>query len=223
MTKQYDAKTVPQLLEKRCNSPAGKVILAAIMLILYSVYLVPIFKGCASLFSGRIGVTYIQGLVIALAIMAIYYAVGGLPAIIWMASCRGILMLGGAVLLLYAGLLNAGGGINGICENIPAAVTSMSGDRVPGKRALAWPFHLLGTTGPARSTDNDLVRQGPAGGALCRPLWPVSIASMRFASSPWKYWPMRARCESAGYLPQESPMAWCPSWPRPICLRALTA
>ena len=117
MSKQYDAKTVPQLLEKRYNSPMGKVILAAIMLLLYTVYLVPIFKGCATLFQGLIGVSYLQGLMIAVAIVAVYYAIGGLPAIIWIGFIQGVLMLVGAV-FLYGGLISDGGGMQ-IWDHIP--------------------------------------------------------------------------------------------------------
>ncbi len=140
MAKQYDAKTVPQLLERRYNSPLGKVILAAIMLLLYAVYLVPIFKGCANLFQGLIGVTYVQGLIIAVVIVAVYYAIGGLPAIIWIGFIQGVLMLFGAM-LLYGGLFHAGGGTE-IWNNIPAAVTSMSGDMVPWQKTLGMAFSI---------------------------------------------------------------------------------
>ncbi len=34
MAKSYDAKTVPQLLEKRYGSPSGRVLLAMIMLVM---------------------------------------------------------------------------------------------------------------------------------------------------------------------------------------------
>ncbi|NYT02190.1 MAG: sodium:solute symporter family protein [Methanosarcinales archaeon] len=141
MARQYDAKTIPQLLERRYSSPAGKIILAVIMLILYAVYLVPIFKGCANLFSGLIGITYVQGLMVAVAIVAVYYSIGGLPAIIWIGFIQGVLMIGGAI-LLYAGLLQAGGGLYGIWENIPAAVTSMSGNSVPWQKTFGQAFSI---------------------------------------------------------------------------------
>jgi sodium/pantothenate symporter len=140
MAKQYDAKTVPQLLEKRYNSPTGKVILAAIMLLLYTVYLVPIFKGCATLFQGLIGVTYLQGLIIAVAIVAVYYAIGGLPAIIWIGFIQGVLMLIGAV-FLYGGLFSAGGGMD-IWQHIPANVLSMQGLNVPWQKTLGMAFSI---------------------------------------------------------------------------------
>ena len=140
MAKKYDAKTVPQLLEKRYRSPRGKVILAAIMLILYTVYLVPIFKGCATLLQGLIGVSYLQGLMIAVAIVAVYYAIGGLPAIIWIGFIQGVLMLAGAV-LLYGGLFSAGGGMQ-IWERIPDAVLSMNGLNVPWQKTLGMAFSI---------------------------------------------------------------------------------
>lgn len=140
MAKQYDAKTVPQLLEKRYNSPTGKVVLAAIMLLLYTVYLVPIFKGCANLFQGLIGVSYLQGLMIAVAIVAVYYAVGGLPAIIWIGFIQGVLMLVGAV-FLYGGLFSAGGGME-IWQHIPENVLSMQGLNVPWQKTLGMAFSI---------------------------------------------------------------------------------
>jgi len=140
MAKKYDAKTVPQLLEKRYSSPTGKVILAAIMLILYTVYLVPIFKGCATVFQGLIGVTYLQGLIIALAIVAVYYAIGGLPAIIWIGFIQGLLMLAGAV-LLYGGLFSVGGGMD-IWQRIPAEVLSMQGLNIPWQKTLGQAFSI---------------------------------------------------------------------------------
>lgn len=140
MSKQYDARTVPQLLERRYNSPRGKVMLAAIMLLLYTVYLVPIFKGCATLFSGLIGVSYIQGLMIAVAIVAVYYAIGGLPAIIWIGFLQGVLMLAGAV-LLYGGLFSAGGGME-IWQRIPESVLSMQGLNVPWQKTLGMAFSI---------------------------------------------------------------------------------
>ena len=140
MAKKYDAKTVPQLLEKRYHSPAGKVILAVIMLILYTVYLVPIFKGCATLFQGLIGVSYLQGLMIAVAIVAIYYAIGGLPAIIWIGFIQGVLMLFGAV-FLYSGLYSAGGGMD-IWQHIPASVLSMNGLNIPWQKTLGMAFSI---------------------------------------------------------------------------------
>ncbi len=136
----YDAKTVPQLLEKRYSSPKGKVILATIMLLLYTVYLVPIFKGCAILFQGLIGVSYLQGLIIAVAIVAVYYAIGGLPAIIWIGFIQGALMLVGAV-FLYGGLFSAGGGAN-IWDHIPAAVLSMEGLNLPWQKTLGLAFSI---------------------------------------------------------------------------------
>lgn len=140
MAKLYDAKTVPQLLEKRYNSPTGKVILAAIMLLLYTVYLVPIFKGCATLFQGMIGVSYLHGLMIAVAIVAVYYAIGGLPAIIWIGFIQGILMLIGAV-FLYGGIFSAGGGSE-IWQHIPASVLSMQGLNVPWQKTLGMAFSI---------------------------------------------------------------------------------
>ncbi|MDD2754903.1 MAG: sodium:solute symporter family protein [Methanothrix sp.] len=140
MAKQYDAKTVPQLLEKRYNSPTGKVILAAIMLLLYTVYLVPIFKGCATLFQGLIGVSYLEGLMIAVAIVAVYYAIGGLPAIIWIGFIQGVLMLAGAV-LLYGGIFSVGGGMQ-IWDHIPANVLSMQGLNVPWQKTLGMAFSI---------------------------------------------------------------------------------
>jgi len=140
MAVQYDAKTVPQLLERRYSSPGGKVILAGIMLVMYTVYLVAIFKGCANLFQGLLGVSYLEGLLIAVGIVALYYAIGGLPAILWISFLQGIIMLGGAI-LLYGGLLADGGGA-AIWNNIPAAALSMGGNLVPWEKTFGMAFSI---------------------------------------------------------------------------------
>jgi len=140
MAKYYDAKTVPQLLERRYNSPNGRIILAMIMLLMYTVYLIAIFKGCAHLFEGLLGISYVQGLLVAVFIVSIYYTIGGLPAILWVSFIQGILMLAGAV-LLYGALLFQGGGIH-IWENIPSAVTNMSGYVVPWETTLGMAFSI---------------------------------------------------------------------------------
>ncbi|HWQ20066.1 MAG TPA: sodium:solute symporter family protein [Methanotrichaceae archaeon] len=140
MAKQYDAKTVPQLLERRYGSPSGRVILALIMLAMYAVYLVAIFKGCANLFQGMLGITYVQGLIIAVLIVALYYAIGGLPAIIWISFFQGVLMLFGAI-LLYGVLLYQGHGLS-IFDHMPAAVTSMNGYIIPWQKTLGMAFSI---------------------------------------------------------------------------------
>ncbi|HII07743.1 MAG TPA: sodium:solute symporter family protein [Methanotrichaceae archaeon] len=140
MAKSYDAKTVPQLLERRYGSPSGRILLAMIMLVMYTVYLIAIFKGCAHLFEGLLGIPYVQGLLIAVVIVTIYYAIGGLPAILWISFIQGIIMVGGAI-LLYATLLYNGGGTE-IWANIPAAVTSMSGDLVPWQKTVGTAFSI---------------------------------------------------------------------------------
>lgn len=139
-SQRYDAKTVPQLLERRYSSQRGKVLLAGIMLVMYTVYLVAIFKGCANLFQGLLGVTYIQGLMIAVAIVALYYVIGGLPAILWISFLQGLIMLVGAV-FLYGGLISNGGGL-GIWELIPENVLSMNGAAVPWQKTFGNAFAI---------------------------------------------------------------------------------
>ena len=170
MAIEYDAKTVPQLLEKRYNSPKGKVILAAIMLLLYTVYLVPIFKGCATLFQGLIGVSYLQGLIIAVAIVAIYYAIGGLPAIIWIGFIQGVLMLVGAI-FLYSGLFNAGGGTEHLGPHSCSRPEHAGPQRPLAKDPGPGLFHQSRPSGSSRPSDNDILSQRQEGGPFCRRLW----------------------------------------------------
>nr|WP_321498105.1 sodium:solute symporter family protein [uncultured Methanolobus sp.] len=139
-SQQYDAKTVPQLLERRYNSQKGKVLLAAIMLLMYTVYLVAIFKGCANLFQGLLGVTYVQGLIIAVIIVALYYVIGGLPAILWISFLQGLIMLVGAV-FLYGGLISSGSGAD-IWATIPADILNMGGAMVPWQKTFGTAFAI---------------------------------------------------------------------------------
>jgi len=139
-SQEYDAKTVPQLLERRYSSQKGKVLLAAIMLLMYTVYLVAIFKGCANLFQGLLGVTYVQGLIMAVIIVALYYVIGGLPAILWISFLQGLIMLVGAV-FLYGGLISSGGGAD-IWTAIPADILNMSGAMVPWQKTFGTAFAI---------------------------------------------------------------------------------
>jgi sodium/pantothenate symporter len=139
-SQKYDAKTVPQLLERRYSSRQGKVLLAGIMLLMYTVYLVAIFKGCANLFQGLLGVTYVQGLLIAVIIVALYYVIGGLPAILWISFLQGLIMLVGAV-FLYGGLISGGGGL-GIWDMIPENMLNMSGAAVPWQKTFGNAFAI---------------------------------------------------------------------------------
>jgi sodium/pantothenate symporter len=136
----YDAKTVPQLLERRYGSQKGKVLLALIMLVMYTVYLVAIFKGCANLFQGLLGITYVQGLLLAVIIVALYYVIGGLPAILWISFLQGIIMLAGAV-ALYTGLISSGNGM-AIWDMIPADILSMNGAAVPWQTTFGTAFSI---------------------------------------------------------------------------------
>jgi sodium/pantothenate symporter len=140
MAQHYDARTVPQLLERRYNSQKGKVLLAGIMLLMYTVYLVAIFKGCGNLLQGLLGVTYVQGLIIAVGIVALYYAIGGLPAILWISFLQGLIMLAGSV-LLYGGLISSGEGMM-IWNNIPDAVLNMGGNVVPWQKSFGNAFAI---------------------------------------------------------------------------------
>lgn len=140
MAQHYDARTVPQLLERRYNSQKGKVLLAGIMLVMYTVYLVAIFKGCGNLLQGLLGVTYVQGLIIAVGIVALYYAIGGLPAILWISFLQGLIMLAGSV-LLYGGLISSGEGMM-IWNNIPDAVLNMGGNVVPWQKSFGNAFAI---------------------------------------------------------------------------------
>ncbi|KGK98631.1 sodium:solute symporter [Methanococcoides methylutens] len=139
-SQKYDAKTIPQLLERRYDSQRGKILLAGIMLLMYTIYLVAIFKGCANLFQGLLGVTYVQGLLIAVAIVALYYVIGGLPAIIWISFLQGLIMLVGAV-LLYTGLISSGGGM-AIWDMVPADILSMTGAAVPWQKTFGMAFAI---------------------------------------------------------------------------------
>jgi sodium/pantothenate symporter len=85
-------------------------------------------------------VTYIQGLVIAVLIVAVYYAIGGLPAIIWIGFLQGIIMVIGAM-LLYGTLLHAGGGMQ-IWERISLAVVSMDGYSIPWMKTFGMAFSI---------------------------------------------------------------------------------
>jgi sodium/pantothenate symporter len=107
---------------------------------MYTIYLIAIFKGCASLLQGMLGITFTQGLIIALLMIALYYAIGGLPAIIWINAIQGTLMLLGAV-LLYSSLILKGGGFQ-IFDHLPMAVNDMNGNMILWQTTLGSAFSI---------------------------------------------------------------------------------
>lgn len=138
--KEYGARTVPEMLARRYDSQLGKLILAFIMLIMYTVYLITIFKGSAHLFEGLLGTTYLQGLIITMVIVAIYFSIGGLPAILWVSFIQGLIMIGGAILLY--GSMFANGNFGEIWSSIPDSVLGMGGHLVGWEYTLGTAFAI---------------------------------------------------------------------------------
>ena len=199
----------PTAGEKDTTLP-GKGHLAVIMLILYTVYLVPIFKGCATLFQGMIGVSYLEGLLITVAIVAIYYSIGGLPAIIWVGFIQGVLMLIGAVFLRRPDLRWWRPGYLG--EN-SLDVLSMNGLNIPWQQTFGQAFSISLGLLASRSADYDILRPGQEGRSLrghLRTHLHRHLCSVHLLPGNPGLWSIERRADSSIL---KNPTAWCHSSP----------
>ena len=132
MTKHLDAKTMPELFEKRFGSKAMKIFSAIIIFIFLVPYSAAVYKGLGSLFSAIFpGVeTWVWMLLIAF-LTAIYLVAGGYVATAYTNLVQGVVMLVGVVCLVIA-VINHGnvGGISGLIENL-GSFESLPGDPNP--------------------------------------------------------------------------------------------
>ena len=122
MTKQLQAKTMPEYFQKRYDSKGMKILAAVIIFIFLVPYSAAVYKGLGSLFSTVFpGVeTWVWMLIIA-CLTAVYLVVGGYVATAYTDLVQGIIMIVGVVCLIAAVLGHDNvGGLGGFIENLRA-------------------------------------------------------------------------------------------------------
>ena len=98
----FNVLTLPQMLEKRYNSRAVRVIAAVAILIGLGGSLVAQFKATGEIFSAILGIDYISGLITGSVIVGIYCIMGGYLASVWTDFIQGIIMVFGSIAIFLA-------------------------------------------------------------------------------------------------------------------------
>ena len=79
--RRYGSYTIPDFAEARLNSPALRLVAAAIVMVIAGFYLVPQLKGAGLALNVVVGSPYWVGVVVVAAIVAINVAIGGMRGI----------------------------------------------------------------------------------------------------------------------------------------------
>ncbi len=110
MTQNLSAMTMPEFLHVRFGGGPTRVIAALVIFVFLLPYSASIFKGLSHLFEAVFNIPYDAALIIMIAITGLYLILGGYFAVTITDFFQGIIMLGGAALLV-AFVIGRGGGI----------------------------------------------------------------------------------------------------------------
>ncbi len=110
-----DAKTVPEMFEKRYDSKYLKLISAIIIFILLIPYSTAVYQGIAYLFEAVFGIPFLWCIVLIAALVGIYLFIGGYFANAVSSFIQGIIMIIGVVaMLIFMFNTQEVDGLNGI-------------------------------------------------------------------------------------------------------------
>lgn len=102
--------TVPDLVEKRYNSKAGKVLAAVLIIVAYTVYLIAQYVAGGIIMNTIFGIPMFWGAVITIGITLIYTLKGGMKATAYSDFVQALIM-GGSFLIAIPIVLSQAGGI----------------------------------------------------------------------------------------------------------------
>lgn len=114
-TASLNSITLPDFIGFRYGSPAARVVAAGIVLFASFLYMTAIFKGVGNLLEMFLDVPYPMAIGIVLLIVMIYTAAGGFISVVKTDVVQGGVMAL-AALLLFAGTVNAAGGLGTLSE-----------------------------------------------------------------------------------------------------------
>lgn len=132
MTKELDARTMPDYFEKRYNSRGMKILAAMIIFVFLVPYSAAVYKGLGSLFGAVFPnvPTWVWMMGIAV-LTAIYLVAGGYIATSYTDLVQGVIMIVGVIMLVITVLRHeAVGGIGGLMEKLKN-FESLPGDPNP--------------------------------------------------------------------------------------------
>ena len=137
----FNVLTLPQMLEKRYDSRAVRVIAAVAILIGLGGSLVAQFKATGEIFSAILGTDYPAGLLIGSVIVGIYCIMGGYLASVWTDFIQGIIMVFGSVAIFAATAHAAFGGLSpDLLSQLNAALGSIDPNLldITGGGKMSW-------------------------------------------------------------------------------------
>lgn len=108
----FDVLTLPQLLEKRYQSRAIRILAALAILVGLIGSLVAQFKATGEIFSVTLGMSYTNGLLLGASVVGIYCVMGGYLASVWTDCLQGMLMVFGSIMIFVATANLALGGVH---------------------------------------------------------------------------------------------------------------
>ena len=132
MTKELNARTMPDYFEKRYNSRGMKILAALIIFVFLVPYSAAVYKGLGSLFGAVFPdvPTWVWMMGIAV-LTAVYLVAGGYIATSYTDLVQGVIMIVGVIMLVITVLRHeAVGGIGGLMENL-RNFESLPGDPNP--------------------------------------------------------------------------------------------
>ena len=147
----FNVLTLPQMLEKRYNCRAIRVVAAVAILIGLGGSLVAQFKATGEIFSAILGLDYMHGLFIGAIIVGVYCIMGGYLASVWTDFIQGIIMIFGSIAIFVATAHAAFGGVSSdLLSQINAALGSIDPNLLDitggGKMSWANLFIILAIT-----------------------------------------------------------------------------
>ena len=117
MTQNLDTMTMPEFFHERFSGKYIKMISAALIFIFLIPYSASVFKGLGHLFEATFHIPYDAALFIMIAITGIYLVLGGYFAVTLTDFIQGMIMIGGAILMVSILVAQAGG--------FPAAISTI--------------------------------------------------------------------------------------------------
>lgn len=139
--------SVPELIGHRYNSYLARAIAAAIIVMLFSLYLVGVYKGGAVIISTQLGVDLWVAALILVVPVVVYIVIGGLRAAAINNLFLGMIMLIAASLTFGYIMYHVGGPVKGLEQLSQASILNMSGTQ----------WLLLNGMGPQKAMEKGLV------------------------------------------------------------------
>ncbi len=125
----FNVLTLPQLLEKRYQSRAVRLLAAFAILVGLGGSLVAQFKATGEIFSVTLGMPYVTSLFLGATIVGVYCVMGGYLASVWTDCVQGVLMVAGSIVIFVATANVAFGGLHlNFLSELNAGLGAISAD-----------------------------------------------------------------------------------------------